>query len=252
MSWSLHSYRCELQVARTEPRVSIRGSGALIVVLLAAACSAGPGRQPPPLPEPEPIVLRYTAEDSAWVEETLAGLTLERKVAQLVIPRISGAFEPFDSDGWARTHAWVAEYGVGGVIATIGPPLEAAFKFNTLQEAAEIPLLVTADMEHGPGQLLNGGVILPYGLDNGGGTRFPPAMAIGATRDERLAYELGRVTALEGRAAGVHMTFAPVVDVNNNPSNPIINTRSYGADPQLVARMATAHIRGLRDRKSVV
>src|SRR5690606_6399157 len=62
-----------------------------------------------------------------------------------------------------------------------------------------------------------------------------------------FAYELGRITAVEARAAGVHMTFAPVVDVNNNPNNPIINTRSYGADPERVARLAAAHIRGLQD-----
>ena len=65
--------------------------------------------------------------------------------------------------------------------------------------------------------------------------------------EERFAYELGRVTALEGRAAGVHVTFSPVVDVNNNPSNPIINTRSYGADADLVSRLAAAHVRGIQD-----
>ncbi|MGH7462019.1 MAG: glycoside hydrolase family 3 protein, partial [Longimicrobiales bacterium] len=88
---------------------------------------------------------------------------------------------------------------------------------------------------------------LPYGIDNGSATRFPPIMALGAAGDERYAYELGRITALEGRAVGVHMAFAPVVDVNNNPANPIINTRSYGEDPALVARLAAAHIRGLQE-----
>jgi beta-N-acetylhexosaminidase len=102
-------------------------------------------------------------------------------------------------------------------------------------------------MEHGPGQVLNAGTILPYGLENGGGTRFPPLMGLGASREERFAYELGRITALEGRAAGVHVTFAPVVDVNNNPANPIINTRSFGADAALVSRLAAAHVRGIQD-----
>src|SRR5690606_12440543 len=122
-----------------------------------------------------------------------------------------------------------------------------AVKLNMLQQMADVPLLVTADMEHGPGQVLNAGTILPYGLENGGGTRFPPLMGLGAAGEERYAYELGRVTALEGRAAGVHITFSPVVDVNNNPSNPIINTRSYGADPALVSRLATAHVRGIQE-----
>src|SRR6185369_10301653 len=78
-------------------------------------------------------------------------------------------------------------------------------------------------------------------------TRFPPLMGIGATRDERFAYALGKITALEGRSVGVHLNFGPVVDVNNNPNNPIINTRSYGEDPDLVAKMASANVRGLQE-----
>ena len=146
-----------------------------------------------------------------------------------------------------RLHDWIVNYGVGGVIVSIGPPFELASKLNILQSLAKVPLLVTADMEHGPGQLLRTGTVLPYGLENGGGTRFPPLMGLGATGDERFAYELGRITAIEGRAAGVHMTFAPVVDVNNNPQNPIINTRSYSEDPALVSRLAAAHIRGIQE-----
>lgn len=182
----------------------------------------------------------------AWVASTLARLPLRRKVAQLVFPRIPGAFLPAESDSWKRIRGWVETEGVGGIIATLGPPMEAAANFNALQEMSELPLLVTADMENGPGQLLNGGTVLPYGLDNGGGTRFPPAMALGATGDPELAWKLGRITALEARAVGVHMTFAPVVDVNNNPGNPIINTRSFGADATLVGRFAVAQIRGLQ------
>ena len=141
----------------------------------------------------------------------------------------------------------VPDHAVGGLIVSIGSPVEVATKLNLLQELAEVPLLIAADMEHGPGQRLDGGVVLPSGLILGGGTRFPPIMALGATDSEDLAYEVGRITAIEGRAAGVHITFAPVVDVNNNPSNPIINTRSYGEDPALVARLGAAHIRGLQE-----
>lgn len=189
----------------------------------------------------------HPAEAEAWVAGTLGELSLRRKVAQLVFPRIPGAFLPTESPAWERIRGWVEDEGVGGLIATIGPPMEAATTFNALQGLAEVPLLITADMEHGPGQLLNAGTVLPYGLDNGGATRFPPVMALGATGEERFAYELGRITAQEARAVGVHMTFAPVVDVNNNPDNPIINTRSYGADAALVSRFATAHVRGLQE-----
>jgi len=182
-----------------------------------------------------------------WAARTLASLTLRQKVAQLLMPRIGGEYVPVGTGAYERLKVWVGDLDVGGVIITIGPPMEMAAKLNMLQSMADVPLLVSADMEHGPGQVLTGGVILPYGFENGGATKFPPLMALGATGDEKLAYELGRITAIEGRAAGVHVAFAPVVDVNNNPANPIINTRSFGADAALVSRMAAAHIRGVQE-----
>jgi beta-N-acetylhexosaminidase len=207
---------------------------AVSAAVIAGCAVRGAAREPP-----------VTSGD--WAERTLRQLTLRQKAAQLVMPRIGGEYVADGTAAHERMLHWVQDLGIGGVIVTVGPPLEMAAKLNMLQAHAPIPLLVTADMEHGPGQVLNAGTILPYGLENGGGTRFPPLMALGATGDERYAYELGRITALEARAAGVHVTFAPVVDVNNNPANPIINTRSYGADPAAVGRMATAHIRGLQE-----
>jgi beta-glucosidase-like glycosyl hydrolase/CubicO group peptidase (beta-lactamase class C family) len=219
---------------RRPSRRPIRALALFLVVFGCAPLHRGSGR-------PDP------SEAEAWVDATLADLPLRRKVAQMVFPRIPGAFLPTESATYQRIEDWVATQGVGGLIATIGPPMEAASTFNVLQGLADVPLLITADMENGPGQLLNGGTVLPYGLENGGATRFPPVMGLAATGDERFAYELGRVTALEARAVGVHMTFAPVVDVNNNPANPIINTRSYGADATRVARFAAAHVRGLQE-----
>ena len=183
----------------------------------------------------------------AWVDRTLAEMTLREKIGQLIYPRITGAYMPTGGTEYERVRQWVTEYGIGGVIVSHGPPLEIAAKLNAIQGMAKVPLIVTADMEHGPGQILNAGTVLPYGLENGGGTRFAPIMSLGATGDPKLAYELGRITALEARAVGVHVTFAPVVDVNNNPNNPIINTRSYGAEAELVGRLAAQHIRGLQD-----
>ena len=162
------------------------------------------------------------------------------------MPRISGDYLALNTPQYHRLQDWVKTLGIGGVIITIGPVYEQAAKLNLLQSLAPIPLLVSADMEHGPGQVLQSGVILPYGLDNGSATRFPPIMALGAAGDEKHAFELGRITAIEGRAAGIHINFAPVVDVNNNPANPIINTRSYGEDPEAVSRLAAANIRGMQ------
>jgi beta-N-acetylhexosaminidase len=222
---------------------------ALFCASLAFACSSAqpPTSQPQVPAPPQRVGGDLIADDPTWINQTLSRLTLRQKVGQLVIPRISGAYMPTESAEYERLREWVVKYGVGGLIITQGPPLEMAAKLNTLQRLADVPLMVTADMEHGPGQILMAGVIMPYGIDNGGATRFPPIMALGASRDEQLAYDLGRITAQEGRAVGVHVTFAPVVDVNNNPNNPIINTRSYSEDPALVSRLAAAHIRGIQE-----
>jgi beta-N-acetylhexosaminidase len=179
-------------------------------------------------------------------QPTLQQLSLREKAAQLVMPRIGGEYLAAGTAAHERLRDWVEELRVGGVIIGMAPPFEAAAKLNMLQASAATPLLVAADMEHGAGRVLDGGIILPYGFENGGATRFPPLMGIGASGDEAVAEELGRVTAVEARAAGVHVVFAPVADVNSNPANPIINVRSYGAEPAFVGRMAAAHVRGLQ------
>lgn len=223
---------------------SLHACGAAAVSLLATltACGGAVRLQP----AETPVGARLAPATAEWVEQTLAGLSLRRKVAQLLMPRIGPGFMTVGSDMYNRAITWVEEMGVGGLIATLGPPLETAHKLDLLQQHGAVPLLIAADMEHGAGQLLDGGVVLPYGIANGGAVRFPPAMGLGATGDERYARELGRITALEAKAVGVHLDFAPVLDVNNNPANPIINTRSFGASPALVARMGRAMIDGLQ------
>ncbi|HEX6558004.1 MAG TPA: glycoside hydrolase family 3 N-terminal domain-containing protein [Longimicrobiales bacterium] len=231
---------------RRNAMISRAAFAALFATALVGCSSASTPVPSTPTPAASASVTASAANDK-WIRETLAHLTLREKIGQMVVPRISGAYMPIQSAEYERLYDWVVRQGVGGVIITQGPPLELAAKLNVLQSLARVPLLVSADMESGPGQILTTGTILPYGIDNGSATRFPPLMGLGATGDEHLAYELGRITAQEARAVGVHITYAPVVDVNNNPSNPIINTRSYGEDPAAVARMARAHIRGLQD-----
>ena len=115
-----------------------------------------------------------------------------------------------------------------------GQPLEAAVTLNRLQRLAKVPLLNAADFEFGVGMRI------------AGGTEFPRAMAFGATGDPSLAERAARIIAEESRAIGVHVDFAPVADVNNNPRNPVINTRSFGEDPAKVGAMAAAFVRGLK------
>jgi beta-N-acetylhexosaminidase len=192
-----------------------------------------------------------------WVRKVLKKMTLQEKVGQLVIPGLSGVYTPVDSEAAERLERLVRDgrvggfhvfggteatppvllnpvYGTSGRRATKGDPLAIAVLLNRLQRASTLPLLFTADFEGGAGYIVEGA------------TRLPRAMALGATRDEGLAERAGRLAAGEGRALGVHVDFYPVVDVNNNPTNPIINVRSFGEDPTFVGRMATAYIRGIR------
>jgi beta-N-acetylhexosaminidase len=172
-----------------------------------------------------------------WVEKTLAGMTVDEKIGQLIIPATVGMFMNQDTDSFKTIRRDITEFHVGGYhmlgeANTLHEPAGVALLINHMQEIAKIPLWITADFE--------GGVGLRYA----GATRLPRAMAMGATADPEMAYLAGRVAAEEARAMGVHVNFYPVVDVNNNARNPIINIRSFGGDPQLVSKMARAYIRG--------
>jgi beta-N-acetylhexosaminidase len=198
--------------------------------------------------EPEAVPVTLDADARAWVDETLGSLTLRELVAQLVIEWIPGGYVTPTSPEFEPLRAWVEDAEIGGVSPSIGTPHAYVAKLNALQERAEIPLLVTADFENGgPGMRINGTFALPSMLPQGGGTDFPPTMAFGAIGDERFAYQYGRITAREARAVGVHWLFSPVLDVNSNPDNPVIATRAFGGDPELVARLGTAFIRGAHD-----
>ena len=183
---------------------------------------------------------------SRWVDSVMATLTLREKAAQMVWPTVLGDYTPGDSPQWQRLTQYIRKDKVGGFTISVGSPTEVASKLNAMQEMSSVPLVFGADLEAGAGFRARGGYFLPNAIDLGGAVVFPPEMAIGATGDTVLAYEQGRLTALEGRALGIHIAYAPVLDVNNNPSNPVINTRSYGEDPSLAARLGAAFIRGLQ------
>lgn len=220
----------------------------LALLLLCAACSPAVPPALRPLPDAAPgAETTLTADQRRWVDETLARLTLREKVGQLVMPWVSGKFTATDSEEFDELVEWVEKEQVGGLVLSMGTPHTYAAKLNELQRRAAIPLLIASDMENGTGMRLGGIYAFPQLLPMGGGTVFPPVMALGATGSDSLAYALGKVLGREARAIGVHMVFGPVMDVNSNPLNPIINTRSFGEDPQLVARMGTAYIRGARE-----
>jgi beta-N-acetylhexosaminidase len=177
----------------------------------------------------------------------LATLSVRDKAAQLVWPQLFGDFTAVSNPAWTRINDLIVSQHVGGFIMSIGSPIETAEKLNAMQRLSALPLLIGADYEYGAGMRQRGGYFLPNNIYLGGATVFPPQMAIGATRDTTLAYRQGLVTATEGRAMGVHVAFAPVLDVNNNPANPVIGVRSFGENPSLVAAMGAAITRGLQD-----
>ena len=184
---------------------------------------------------------------SRWTDSVLASMTLREKAAQIVWPSVFGDYVSGDSPQWRRLTQYVQQEKVGGFTISVGSPTEVASKLNALQTMSKVPLLFGADLEAGAGFRARGGYFVPNAIDLGGAIVFPPEMAVGATRDTSFAYEQGRLTAIEGRALGIHIAYAPVLDVNNNPDNPVINTRSFGEDPDLAARMGVAFIHGLQD-----
>jgi beta-glucosidase-like glycosyl hydrolase len=219
---------------------------AIAALLLAAVLLGAGARQ-----EPEPVLDRAATR---WVDDTFKKMALADKVGQLVVSSFNSTYLASDTDTFAELAQKVSTLKLGGFhlfggsepvpgvllnsaygSVILGQPLAAASALNRLQALSTIPLLNTADFEAGAGFRIHGA------------TAFPRQMAVGAAGDEHLAYELARITALEARAIGVHVNFSPIADVNNNARNPVINTRSFGEQPEMVGRLAAAYVRGYRD-----
>ncbi len=228
--------------------VNHRARFTLALLIVAGACTSAATVPATPAPSPAPggAPTRVAAGTQRnWIDSVLATMTVRDKAAQMVWPWMLGDYVPEGSATWKRFERYVTEDRIGGLIISVGSPTEIAYKLNALQRKSRVPLLVGADYETGAGFRVRGGYFLPNAIDLGGATVFPSQMALGAARDTSLAYEQGRVTAVEGRALGVHMAFAPVLDVNNNPANPVIGARSFGEDPLLDAALGRAYVRGI-------
>ena len=176
-----------------------------------------------------------------WAERTLRKMTLEEKVGQVFMIWCRAAFLNVDSPDYLQLREQMRKYHVGGFAMTVrweppflyrSQPYEAAELLNRLQNDSPLPLLMAADFERG----LTMRIV--------GASEFPHAMAFGAAGDPSLAEAFGRITGEEARAIGIHWNFFPDADVNSNPANPIINTRSFGEDPKEVGEMVAAYIRG--------
>ena len=163
-----------------------------------------------------------------WVDQTFATLSTEEKVAQLLIPNLGSYDDPKVMDA-ARDVGML-----GGIFVGAAARDKHRDMLVELQSRCRIPMIVSADLEAGAGHVVYGGV------------PFPEPLAVAAANDTELAYILGQSAAREGRNAGIHWTFAPIVDVNVHPDNPIANTRSLGDDPERIGRLAEAIMRGMQ------
>ncbi|ABF43564.1 glycoside hydrolase, family 3-like protein [Candidatus Koribacter versatilis Ellin345] len=189
--------------------------------------------------QPGPVHLDKDGEK--WADKTLKSMSLEEKVGQMFMIWSKAQFVNVQSPDFLKLRDTMARYHLGGFGVTVNfedgflfktEPYEAAMMINELQQGSEIPLIIAADFERGLSMRLKEA------------TDFPHAMAFGATNNPAYAKEFGRITALESRAIGVEWNWFPDADVNSNPANPIINTRSFGEDPQAVASMVKAYIEG--------
>lgn len=165
------------------------------------------------------------------VSTLLASMSLAEKAGQLFV---SWSLSRPDGGNHEQVLRWVEEVGLGGVILSLGTTEDAAALIPKLQQRAKVPLLLASDFEGGVWWRLRGA------------TELGNQMLVGATESEELAEAMGRVTGEEAKALGFHWVFAPVLDVNSNPDNPIINVRSFGEDPALVSKLGRALARGIR------
>src|SRR5215471_13944829 len=191
--------------------------------------------------KPQPVQL--TKEGRQWVEKTLKKLTLEEKVGQMLNVSYFTDFQSVDADVYKQFRDSLRKYHIGSVVLTVhvdgpillkNPPLEVAAVANQLQRDSDLPLLIAADFEQGLASRVSS---VPA---------FPDAMAFGAAGNPAYAEKFGAITAEESRAIGIHWNLFPVADVNSNPQNPIINTRSFGEDPAAVGDLVAAFIRGAK------
>jgi beta-N-acetylhexosaminidase len=191
-----------------------------------------------------PGPIRHTAAGDKWAEKTLRRLTTEEKVGQLFMIWCRASFLNVESPEYLQLRESIEKYHVGGFTMTVhvdGPfllrsePYEAAELLNRLQKDSKLPLLISADFERGVATRLMGA------------SNFPHAMAFGADGKMEDAENFGRITAGEARAIGVHWNFFPDADVNSNPANPIINTRSFGEDPKQVGNLVSAYVKGAHE-----
>jgi len=185
-----------------------------------------------PLPDPLPT----SPAEQQWVDSVFNALTPDQRLGQFFMVAAYSNREKAHAD---RIERLVRNQGIGGVMFLQGGPKRQVIMTNRLQAAAKVPLLIATDAEWG----------LDMRLDST--SHFAKQMTLGAMDDDKLVYQMGRDLARKLRALGVHINFAPVVDVNSNPGNPVIGNRSFGENADRVAALGVQYINGLQGQRVI-
>ncbi len=174
----------------------------------------------------------FLSTETQWVDLLLNQMTLDEKIGQLfMIP----AYSNRDFEHAKKVAELIKKYHVGGIIFFQGSPVRQAKLTNYFQAKSKIPLMIAGDYEWGLSMRLDSTV------------RYPRQMLMGAIQDDKLIYEFGKETGRQLKRMGIHINFAPVIDINNNPDNPVINSRSFGEQPENVARKGLMYMLGMQD-----
>jgi len=184
----------------------------------------------------------FAKSQDTWADSVLNSMTVEEKIGQLFM---IAAYSSGDNYHYDLTEYYIKNYHIGGLIfmqadplkRIQGDPVEQVKLTNRYQAAAKIPLLIATDAEWGLAMRLDKTI------------SYPRQLMLGAIQDDRIIYNMGREIGKQHKRMGIHVNFAPVVDVNNNPNNPVINDRSFGENRENVARKGIAYMRGLQDER---
>ena len=174
----------------------------------------------------------FLSHSTTWADSIMTTLSEKERIAQLFMV---AAYSNKGEDHKQQITNLVQQYKIGGVMFLQGGPVRQAQLTNYYQSKSKTPLMIAIDGEWGVAMRLDSSL------------RFPWQMTLGAIEDEKLIYEMGVEVARQCKLLGIHINFAPVVDVNSNPENPIINNRSFGENPQKVGRMGVAYMKGMQD-----
>lgn len=167
-----------------------------------------------------------------WVDSVYKSLSDDQRIAQLMVVR---AHSNLGAEHVAKVADEIKKYNIGSLCFFQGGPVRQANLTNYYQSIAKTPILITIDGEYGLGMRLDSV------------TRFPYQLSMGAMAETDAAYQMGRAVGEQHKRLGVHVNYAPVVDVNNNPNNPVIGYRSFGEDKYRVAKMGVAYMKGMQD-----